>query len=453
MRRTAVFVTLILSLTVIGLGVLMALAPGMPWAFNTTSASPNGSLSCSVKPACDVGEVAVFRMSSTSNAHAGTSSGSAYGYRVCCATSGLGAECTGNHDVVLTLSGTDNAHVASDGSYATEVCLSGGDDATVDCTYGATCGVDYACLATISGSTNAHVADCDGVDDYATKVCCLATADNCPTVPNPGQENTDVTVNPPGDELGDACDDDDDNDRIADEVDLAPLLPSTAFSDQALGGGTFGEIWDDGGLTVEVSEEPNPDGVRIVVSGSGGPASVGVCDIALLDLSEGDDIGVTCSSATIEVFVGPVTAKFGSFAGNLPQDTTAKIEELMPGCFKVSNSADSTGPITVNGVQIDPGESESDDDGDGFFTSVEAYLGTDPLDDCPDDPSNDAWPFDNNVDTWSNVLDVLQYKGHLQICLPDPGYVQRLDINADECVNVLDVLLYKGHLQIQCTNP
>jgi hypothetical protein len=48
---------------------------------------------------------------------------------------------------------------------------------------------------------------------------------------------------------------------------------------------------------------------------------------------------------------------------------------------------------------------------------------------------------------------LLQYKGHLQICVPDPNYVQRLDINADDCVNVLDVLLYKGHLQVQCTNP
>jgi hypothetical protein len=106
-----------------------------------------------------------------------------------------------------------------------------------------------------------------------------------------------------------------------------------------------------------------------------------------------------------------------------------------------------------------------DADGDGFYDAVEDYLGTDPLDACPDvtgtpglcpGPScdgDDAWPFDNNIDTWSNVLDVLQYKGHLQICVPDPNYVERLDINADECVNVLDVLLYKEHLQVQCANP
>jgi subtilisin family serine protease len=112
-----------------------------------------------------------------------------------------------------------------------------------------------------------------------------------------------------------------------------------------------------------------------------------------------------------------------------------------------------------------PGCGAPDLDKDGFDDDVELYVGTDPFDACPDvtgtpglcpGPScdgDDAWPLDNNIDIWCNVLDVLQYKGHLQICVPDANYIQRLDINADECVNVLDVLLYKGHLEVQCTNP
>jgi len=197
MRRATVLVALVL----IGLGGLLTVALGVPWAFNTSSASPNGSLSCSVKASCAASEVEVLRMSSTSNAHAGTPGGSSYGNRVCCTKlSGVGTQCSGKYDVVLTLSSAGNAHVASAGGYASQVCLSGGDDATVDCTPAATCPTDYACLATISGGSNAHVADCNGVDDYATKICCLATADNCPTVPNPGQQNTD------GDQWGDACD-------------------------------------------------------------------------------------------------------------------------------------------------------------------------------------------------------------------------------------------------------
>jgi C1A family cysteine protease/subtilisin-like proprotein convertase family protein len=102
-------------------------------------------------------------------------------------------------------------------------------------------------------------------------------------------------------------------------------------------------------------------------------------------------------------------------------------------------------------VGCDPGV---DTDGDDFDNDVECYVGTDPLDDCPDVIGiHDAWPFDNNIDTNSNVLDILQYKGNIQFCLPDPGYVQRFDLNTDGCVDVLDILLYKGHLQVQCTNP
>ncbi len=170
-------------------GGLVALALAAPWASTPGSASPAGSpMACSVKfkpkPAtCDTGEVEVFRMSSRSNAHAGTPGGSSYDYVVCCGgVADLRTNCSGVYDTVLTLSGTDNAHVASDGSYGTKACLSVNPGGSVDCTYGTSCGVDYACLATISGAmpvtTNAHVADC-GLDGYANKVCCSATA-GCP---------------------------------------------------------------------------------------------------------------------------------------------------------------------------------------------------------------------------------------------------------------------------------
>jgi uncharacterized repeat protein (TIGR01451 family) len=118
-----------------------------------------------------------------------------------------------------------------------------------------------------------------------------------------------------------------------------------------------------------------------------------------------------------------------------------------------ASDSDTDGLVNLEEVWLGTDACSGDTDDDAFGDYEELHLGTDPLDDCPDDPSDDAWPFDNNIDTQSNVLDVLQYKGHLQICVPDPNYVQRLDINADDCVNVLDVLLYKGHLQMQCTNP
>jgi len=174
MRWAIAFVALLLGLGALGWFAGAALAPG------GSSAAPAAasSLTCSVKDTdCNTGagEVEVFRMSSTSNAHARTPGVSSYGYRVCCGgVTGLGTSCSGTYDTVLTLSAADNAHAASDASYATNACLSVGTG-TVDCTYGDSCGTDYTCLATISGSTNAHVADC-GAGGYTTKVCCQAEA-------------------------------------------------------------------------------------------------------------------------------------------------------------------------------------------------------------------------------------------------------------------------------------
>jgi len=129
------------------------------------------------------------------------------------------------------------------------------------------------------------------------------------------------------------------------------------------------------------------------------------------------------------------------------------VVDLVDNCPEVPNEdqADDDGEGLGNACDPCPGDSDCDDD--EFTDFVESYLDTDPLDDCPDDPSDDAWPFDINVDTWSNILDVLLYKGHLQTQVGDPDYDQRLDLNADAWVDILDILLYKGDLQIQCTNP
>ena len=60
------------------------------------------------------------------------------------------------------------------------------------------------------------IADCVAADDDGDGI--PDAQDNCPTVPNPGQESSD------GDLLGDACDPDDDNDGDPDVTDCAPTL-------------------------------------------------------------------------------------------------------------------------------------------------------------------------------------------------------------------------------------
>jgi len=173
---------LLLAAVPVALGLLQGLsrsegAPGRAPVWAAASAS----LTCSVKASCEVGEVAVFRMSGQANAHAQTAEAhpTTYDYTVCCVgPAGLSASCSGSYATVLRLWAVDNAHVASnDLSYGTQVCLSATGTA-MNCQYRSSCGSGYACLATISGTTNtnAHVADCDGSDDYATKVCCAVGA-------------------------------------------------------------------------------------------------------------------------------------------------------------------------------------------------------------------------------------------------------------------------------------
>ncbi|HWS88074.1 MAG TPA: thrombospondin type 3 repeat-containing protein [Pyrinomonadaceae bacterium] len=73
-------------------------------------------------------------------------------------------------------------------------------------------GVDYTPWQTSPGGACVGPdADNDGVTD---------SADNCPTAPNPGQENAD------GDAQGDVCDPDDDNDGVNDTSDLCPGTPT-----------------------------------------------------------------------------------------------------------------------------------------------------------------------------------------------------------------------------------
>jgi hypothetical protein len=89
-----------------------------------------------------------------------------------------------------------------------------------------------------------------------------------------------------------------------------------------------------------------------------------------------------------------------------------------------------------------------DTDFDGFDDDVECYLGTDPLDDCPDDPSHDAWPPDIDMNTQVNVLDIQLYKPGLS-----GPYDARYDLDASGEVDVLDILLYKPWVNMSCANP
>ncbi len=173
-----------------------------------------------------------------------------------------------------------------------------------------------------------------------------------------------------GDGAGDACDDDD-GDGIADDVDGQfdgaftdqSTIPSLSFTDQHLGGTSFGAILDFGGLVVTVENEPGPAGLLIEAAGAGGPATVTACGFEL-SLTYGDSVVATCGSLTTVVISGPVDVSVGDvILVTVPSGATVTISEVSEGQFLIENSTGSAGPIVVvvDGVEtvLGPGDADT----------------------------------------------------------------------------------------------
>ncbi len=91
-----------------------------------------------------------------------------------------------------------------------------------------------------------------------------------------------------------------------------------------------------------------------------------------------------------------------------------------------------------------------DDDNDGSNDSKEAFLGTDPLDNCPDTTQQDAWPPDFNHDGKANLTDILMYIPVFNSVNGDGRYTKRMDINMDSRISLADILTFIPVFNITC---
>jgi len=142
----------------------------------TSTTISAAALSCVVRNTdCNPGEVCVFRMFSTSDAHTGTCSGSSYTYRVCCSVSSgaLSLDASCSQAGVISLHSTDDSHVEKYGlgNYNNDICLSY-SLGTISCYYSNNCGGD-TCLASMYQDTDSHVGDCNY--NPAKRICCKIT--------------------------------------------------------------------------------------------------------------------------------------------------------------------------------------------------------------------------------------------------------------------------------------
>jgi len=95
-----------------------------------------------------------------------------------------------------------------------------------------------------------------------------------------------------------------------------------------------------------------------------------------------------------------------------------------------------------------------DEDCDGFTTTAENYVGTDPLDACPetstpDDEDPDAWPVDMDDDQDADIVDVLKYRPYILTSVPPSP--QRFDFDGDGDIDIVDILKYKPFILKSCT--
>jgi hypothetical protein len=178
----------------------------------------------------------------------------------------------------------------------------------------------------------------------------------------------------------------------------------------------------------------------------------------------GGTIDLASSEEGIVIYGGNNGDHFGSAAaGDVNGDGNDEILVAAPYADGVGETRLSCGEAYVISLEdldgdglldlFDPCPNEVDCDGDQYNDYAETYIGTDPLDACPDSPSDDAWPPDINNDTNVNVLDVVKFKPVVFCCNGDVCYNPRNDLDIDGCISVLDIVKLKPVLWAHCTNP
>jgi len=295
--------------------------------------------------------------------------------------------------------------------------------------------------------------DDDGVGDFH---------DNCRLIANTDQLNTD------GDMRGDVCDPDDDNDTILDDGDSSGEIgdnPCTGGNtvgcddncrlnvnpDQADGDSDGkGNVCDNCPLTANASQADNDgDGIPGTQPGPGETFGGDACDADddnddVLDVDDNCPLTANASQADNDGDGIPGTQPgpgdtFGGDACDADDDNDGMLDvDEAPGCeFDPDCDDDSLGL--------------QDGQGRFFFRDgVELFMGTDPLDNCSDNPSHDAWPPDFNNDTRVNLADIAPLRDAFNSQEGEPSYNRRVDLTANGRINLEDIVPFRAYFNTRC---
>lgn len=129
------------------------------------------ALQCKISTSCDPGWLNVIQLSGITDAHAGKAG--VYAYAVCCNDdpNSLSTECedTDNSKTLAKLSDNNNAHVERGtlSNYDIKACMKS-QNRKLSLRYASSCVDTEACAFSMSDTTNAHIATCGY---YAANVC------------------------------------------------------------------------------------------------------------------------------------------------------------------------------------------------------------------------------------------------------------------------------------------
>ena len=161
---------------------------------------------------------------------------------------------------------------------------------------------------------------------------------------------------------------------------------SDSFTDQHLGGTTFGAVTDRNGHAVTVEDAASAgDGVRVVTDAGAGDVGVQACpDMYQLSLAPLTDVTLTCHSITMAVLSGSATLQLPGGLLTVPAGATVTVAET-DGSITITTEPESSEPATFTAsgvaIQIPPGETLSlangclgDVDGDGVVSLHDVQL-------------------------------------------------------------------------------
>jgi mannan endo-1,4-beta-mannosidase len=129
--------------------------------------------------------------------------------------------------------------------------------------------------------------------------------------------------------------------------------PSGAFVDGTLAPPTTGAIINANGLTVAITDAPNPDGVQVTVGSGAGSVQLSVCGGYTLQLNAGSTAIITCGSVKVAVRTGQALVVLGGGVTvvTISAGGVAKVADTGAGSFTVENLGATTVNVTVDGTQ------------------------------------------------------------------------------------------------------